>query len=108
MNYDDMPYCLKLMPSGRWAVLNRRYKPLGVTGWLSDIEYDIECARRAQSINITQEDIDALHCAWSKCRVNKYYVALYSSHSNPNRGEQWERDYLAKIALLKQRGLVLP
>lgn len=84
MNYDDMPYCLKLMPSGRWAVLNRRYKPLGVTGWLSDVEYDIECARRAQSINITQEDIDALHCAWSK------------------------RDYLAKIGLLKQRGLVLP
>lgn len=90
-----LPYCLDRQDDGRYAVLNRRYKPVGLT-LKSHVNYrDYPCL-------VTLKGLDAAAAAKLSVRgdaaLNRIY--LYDDGCIPTSSAAHWDSYAAKMALL--------
>jgi hypothetical protein len=86
-----MPYCLQRLEDGRYVVLNRYYKPLGLDN--RHFDYD----DYAVKLRITAKGAAKLSFKGSE-DVNNIY--LYNDGSIPTRGAAAMKAYLGRIATL--------
>ncbi len=90
-----LPYCVQRVADGRWVVLNRYYKPLGLTttAWVDYNDYALPLnitAKMAQKISDTD-----LGAGLPRCRV-----WLYSDASAPNISAVNSVAYFRRLAAL--------
>ena len=90
-----MPYCLHKQEDGRYAVLNREYKPVGfnTSDWINYDDYPV-------CVNI--KDLESstakrLSCSGSEDTDD---IFLYNDGCNPVKDEDYMADYLEKLELL--------
>ena len=94
-----LPYCLKRLEDGRYIILNRRYKPLGVSSneWVAyethpstaNIEITPAIARKLSWKG--SDDIDVIH--------------LYSDGCIPTVSAEHLRSYSERLSVLMQLGV---
>lgn len=92
-----LPYCLLRQPDGRYAVLNRRYKPVGMTTPKAEwIEYaDHPCLVRIKGLTPTA----ARGLSWDASPdVERIY--LYNDGTNPMGGADLWEAYAARLKKL--------
>lgn len=89
-----MPYCIKRLKDGRYIVLNRDYKPLGIRtrDW---VDYDSHPT--AAKIKITAATARKL--SW-ETKDDTDVIYLYNDGSVPTRSAADMKTYLAKLAVL--------
>jgi hypothetical protein len=89
------PYCLKKQEDGRYAVLNREYKPVGffTREW---VEYEkhpvlvkLKGLTKAKAVKLSDNG-----------KANLDVIYLYNDDTNPVRNKANMRAYLAKIEIL--------
>lgn len=89
-----MPYCLIQLRDGRYIVVNRRYKPLGVAA--SDhVDYDTHPS--AAKLNLTAAIIQKLSWEGSADDARIY---LYNDGCAPTLGKAHMDAYLARLGTL--------
>lgn len=89
-----MPYCLQQRPDGRYAVLNRRYKPLG---FLTKGYVDYEAFPVLTKLRMTPKLAAVLSC---KAKPDVDQIFLYSDSSNPLKSAAHMKAYQLRLALL--------
>ena len=89
-----LPYCLQKQPDGRYAVLNREYKPVGfrTRKYLTYEEYPV-----LVTLRITPSL--ASEISWNQSRDTDN-VFLYDDSCNPIRSQANMQAYLVKIERL--------
>ena len=92
-----MPYCLERQPCGRYAVLNRHYKPLGV---LSKDYVDYAKVGTLAKIRMTAKDAIAISFDFNP-RTSRVY--LYDSGSHPLNNAQCMQSYMARLSILAKK-----
>lgn len=90
--YSLMPYCLARQPDGRYAVVNRRYNPVGVVSL--DLVAEPVCVHLP---GLTPET--AARIAWNGSG-NLKQVYLYGGRCHPMHSKAAMDDYLARLRLL--------
>lgn len=88
------PYCIDRLKDGRYIVLNRNYKPLGIStkDWV-----DYETHPSALSIKLTEEQAASL--SWNgSTDLNRIY--LFSDVCPPTGSSSAMNDYQARLSLL--------
>jgi hypothetical protein len=91
-----MPYCLQRLKDGRYIVLNRSYKPIGIqtSDW---VDYDTHPT--AATIKITKASARKL--SWeSKDALD--VIFLYNDGCVPTKSAANMSAYLAKLAILSK------
>jgi hypothetical protein len=87
-----LPYCLVKQDDGRYIILNRIYKPLGVFSQ-ERVDYGSYPIRfKIHKKLIIKLSIDG------KSDTDSIY--LYNDGTNPVRGKKYMGNYLAKVAIL--------
>jgi len=88
------PYCIKRLPDGRYILLNRLYKPLGVVSreWVVYEEHP-----SAAAMNITPAMARKL--SWEESE-NVDFIFLYNDGCIPTRGAEHMKAYLDRVAVL--------
>jgi len=95
------PYCLKMQPDGRYAVLNREYKPVGFIphGFVMYSDYpvciEIKGIRAATARKLSYDgsgDTDQIY--------------LYNDGCNPINDKKHMTAYLKKLELLAKKEIV--
>jgi hypothetical protein len=90
-----LPYCLQKQEDGRYAVLNREYKPVGffTRDWVKYEEHPVLVklkgltkAKAAKLSDKAETDLDS--------------IFLYNDATNPVRSKANMRAYLAKLEIL--------
>lgn len=89
-----MPYCIKRLKDGRYIVLNRDYKPLGIQ--TSDF-VNYETHPTAAKLKITKATAKKL--SWSAAE-DVETIMLYNDGCVPTRSKANMDAYLAKLAVL--------
>jgi len=95
IRFTFMPYCIQKQDDGRYAILNRRYKPLGFssTEFFTYADYPILVNIKG----LTEKTASKLsHCADSN--LNDIY--LYNDGCIPTSSTKNMDDYLARLAVL--------
>lgn len=94
-----LPYCLKRLEDGRYIILNRRYKPLGVGGneWVV-----YETHPSAGNIKITPAIARKL--SW-KGSDDVDFIHLYSDSCIPADSDVHLRSYSERLSVLMQLGV---
>jgi len=89
-----MPYCIHRTADGRYIVLNRNYKPLGVqTGdWVT-----YENHPSAVELNITKIRAAKLDC---QGRENTDRIYLYNDGCIPTDGDAHMKAFLGRLSVL--------
>ena len=87
-----LPYCLVKQDDGRYIILNRIYKPLGIFSqeWVDYGSYPIRVKIHKRLINKLSID--------GKGDTDRIY--LYNDGTKPVRDKKYMEDYLAKVAIL--------
>ena len=88
------PYCVQRLKNGRYIVLNRRYKPLGV---LSNEFVDYESHPSSVSIRMTKAT--AMKLSW-KGSDNVDVIHLYNDGCIPTNGAAHMTAYTKRLAVL--------
>jgi hypothetical protein len=90
-----MPYCLKRQPDGRYAVLNRHYKPVGFNtqDFVTYADYPV----LSVVLGLTPKKAAALSIHGSDDVTE---IFLYNDASVPTRSPDNMRRYLEKLAVL--------
>ncbi len=94
--FDGLPYCLYRCADGRWLVIARSYKPVGVTSseW---VDYDTCDGIR---LHLTPKQLEALGgINDNKNPDARLRVSLYNDATNPQE-KQHRAAYFAKLAIL--------
>lgn len=90
-----LPYCLQRRPDGRYAILNRRYKPIGfnTTDWITyeDLPILVKFKR------LTEQTIVKLSCTGD---TDPERIFLYDDGCIPTRDADDMRAYLDRLAIL--------
>lgn len=89
-----MPYCIQRLQDGRYIILNRHYKPLGVQ---TDDWVEYETHPSAVAINITPARARALD--WDG-REDTECVYLYNDGCIPTESDAHMTAYLRRLAVL--------
>jgi hypothetical protein len=89
------PYCLKKQEDGRYAVLNREYKPVGfyTRDWVKYEEHPVLVKLKG----LTKAKAAKLS---DKGEPNLDQISLYSDATNPVRSKANMRSYLNKLEIL--------
>lgn len=92
--YLFMPYCLDRQPDGRYAVLNRKYKPLGfdTQEWVDYADYPILVSCKA----LTPDKAGQLSVTGST-DIDRIY--LYDDSTIPTQSADAMRAYLTKLGI---------
>ena len=90
-----MPYCLEQQPDGKYAVLNREYKPVGFNTceWIDYDEYPV-CVKLK---GVDPAKAMKLSCKGSE---NTEHIQLYNDSCNPHDGAGELSAYLERLGLL--------
>lgn len=90
------PYCLQQRKDGAWLILNRNYKPIGLTS--SDwVDYDAHPAE-ACIANITSAQAKKIsYCGSPECADTIY---LYNDGCVPTDSKKNMDAYLARVAVV--------
>ena len=90
-----MPYCLRKQEDGRYAVLNREYRPVGfkTSDWINYDDYPVCVNIKGLGPTTAKK----LSCSGSKDTDN---IFLYHDGCNPVKDEDYMSDYLEKLELL--------
>lgn len=97
-----LPYCLQRLPDGRYIVLNREYKPLGLITH-EIIQY--ETHPTAQHFKITKSLAKKL--SWEgKDDLDSIY--LYNDGTNPILGKPEQMAYFERLGLLLKLRITAP
>ncbi len=98
-----LPYCVERQPDGRYAILNREYKPVGF--WTKEhIDYE-KYPVLVKLKGFTPALASKLSVNGSRDVAR---VFLYNDASNPVRSRANMQAYLAKIERLAKLGLRSP
>ena len=91
-----LPYCLQLQDDGSYLVLNRRYKPVGITrtDWIDYEAYPVSM-RFKRALSVAQ--IRALDC---RGRESRDVIYLYDDGSIPTQSAAAWAAYSARLARL--------
>lgn len=91
-----LPYCLDRQDDGRYAILNRLYKPVGftTTEFIAYADHPVLVGLR-----ITEKRAAALSCHGSPDTKRIY---LYNDETNPTRSAAHMTAYLSKLAKLAE------
>jgi hypothetical protein len=90
-----LPYCLQKQEDGRYAVLNREYKPVGfyTKDWVKYEEHPVlvklKGLTKAKSAKLSD-----------KGETNLDEIFLYNDATNPVRSKANMRSYLTKLEIL--------
>jgi hypothetical protein len=87
-----LPYCLQRLENGKYVVLNRAYKPVGMV-----TEEWVDYEPHGVKIKIGKNQARAL--SYNKSE-EKERVYLYDDATNPNRSKATMDEYLRKVGLL--------
>lgn len=95
-----LPYCLEQQPDGRWIVLNRNYKPLGVFGseW---VKYEDHPS--LTPIALAPEVMAALCAPGSRCTDKRLF--LYNDRCTPTDSAAHWAGYQARLEVLARASL---
>lgn len=90
-----LPYCLQKQKDGRYAVLNREYKPVGfyTKEWVEYAEHPVLVKIKG----LTKAKAAKLSVGG---KANLDTIFLYDDATNPVRGRANMRAYLAKLEVL--------
>ena len=90
-----LPYCLQKQEDGRYAVLNREYKPVGffTREWIKYEEHPVLVKFKG----LTKAKAAKLS---DKGEANLDQIFLYNDATNPVRSKANMRSYLAKLEIL--------
>lgn len=90
-----MPYCLQRQEDGRYAILNREYKPLGflTREWITYSDYPV-CAKIKGIGPATARKLSY------KGSEDTDWIFLYNDGCNPCHGPEEMEAYLKKLSLL--------
>lgn len=91
-----MPFCIKRLPDGRYIVLNRRSKPLGIRG---HVHVDYETHPSAARITITKDDARKMSHDGSDDLETIY---LYDGPSTPTIDEETLHGYMDRLNVFMQ------
>ncbi|QSV55098.1 MAG: hypothetical protein HEP80_15660 [Dolichospermum sp. UKL201] len=100
MSLDDfravfLPYCLQKQPDEKYAVLNRRYKPLGFNT-REHIEYeDYPICVKLKGIG----SATAAKLSWN-CDSNTDIIYLYNDGCFPTKSSEDMKNYLKRLEIL--------
>lgn len=91
-----LPYCLELQEDGSYVVVNRRYKPVGLTmtEWVS---YDVYPCKIRFKRALSSAQISALDC---KGRTDRERIYLYDDGSIPTDSASKWRAYSERLERL--------
>ncbi len=92
-----MPYCLEQQADGRYAILNRAYKPVGflTSGYIKYDDYPVLVTIEGLTeAKVTKISFDGN----SDCKK----IYLYDDGCNPNQGKEHMKSYLQKLELLSK------
>ncbi len=94
-----LPYCLDKQPDGRYAVLNREYKPVGffTKEWITYAEHPVLVKLRGITPTL------AAKLSWEHSKDTSR-VYLYNDASSPVLSKANMRAYLDKLELLAKLG----
>lgn len=90
-----LPYCLQKQEDGRYAVLNREYKPVGfyTSDWVKYEEHPVlvklKGLTKAKAVKLSDKGDADLDC-----------IYLYNDATNPVRNKVNMRAYLTKLEML--------
>ena len=90
-----LPYCLDKQPDGRYALLNREYKPVGffTRDWINYADYPVLVTLKG----LGPKTIERLSYKGSSDPERIY---LYNDESVPTRSEQNMKEYLKRLSIL--------
>lgn len=92
-----MPYCIQLLKDGRYIVLNRGYKPLGVHDFNTHVDYDTHPS--ACSMKITP-------ATKKKLAITEHpspdIIYLYNDATIPSKSKRNMDLYSAKLHILSK------
>ncbi|SDW10370.1 hypothetical protein [Thiocapsa roseopersicina] len=90
-----MPYCLDKQQDGRYAILNREYKPVGffTKEWIKYADYPVLVDLKG----LGPKTVEKLSYDGSS-DPNRIY--LYDDRTAPNRGDQNMKEYLKRLSIL--------
>lgn len=97
-----MPYCLKKQPCGRYALLNRQYKPVG---FVTDRFVRYEQFPVLADLRIDQKT--AARLSWDNS-ASTDEIFLYNDGCNPNNSDEDMNAYLGKLKVLAKIRIVQP
>lgn len=90
-----LPYCLQRQPDGRYAVLNREYKPVGfyTREWINYSDYPVCVTIKGMTETLASklsyngnENLDQIH--------------LYDDATSPAKGKREMKAYLERLSFL--------
>ena len=92
------PYCLKMQDDGRYAVLNREYKPVGFIpyGFINDSDYPV-------CIEIKSIGPGTARKLSYDNNPHTEEIFLYNDGCNPIRDKKHMAAYLRKLELLAKK-----
>lgn len=91
-----LPYCLQQLADGRWIVLNRLYKPLGVASrdWVVYEDHPSTCQAKISKVLRLKLECDPPQS------VRPDVIYLYSTFQSKNK--KFLAEYAARLALLEK------
>ena len=92
----ELPYCLQRLDDGRYILLNRDYKPIGIETkeWVRYEDYP-----SAHYFGNIVEDL-AIALSSDPKSPNIYLIHLYGVKTNPARSVKNLEDYIRRLKLL--------
>jgi hypothetical protein len=90
-----LPYCLQKQTDGRYAVLNREYKPVGfyTHEWIKYSDYPVCLKINGMTATLASKlSYDG--------NSNTDQIHLYDDATSPSKGKSQMKAYLEKLALL--------
>lgn len=102
-----LPYCMCKMPSGKWTLLNRFYKPLGTMDTSKQYDYN----EYSLFLDLSKSDIDFLSSGEQITEKARFInmgesidmIWLYGDCSNPECGKKHKDLYLKKVEFLMMK-----
>lgn len=96
-----MPYCVKPLGNNRYVILNRDYRPLGLSHGpsLPEAEYQ-ELLEKYEVRIIETELLQSLH--WDDCQRSDGWIFLYKDENSPKTSKKNKRAYLKKCGILER------
>jgi len=99
-----LPYCLKRLPDGRYTVLNREYRPLGITTTDFSCVVDYEKFPIAARLKLTPKMVARCLSHSGSPDVERIY--LYDSTCVPTEGAKHMNAYMKRLKILAHLDII--
>lgn len=89
------PYALRKQPDGRWVVLNRYYRPVGI-----NVAEPVELDKYPVSVELPELDEATLQRLSHDGDIEHDTIYLYNDGSVPTMGPEYMEAYLKRLEIL--------